>query len=123
MRLAMKCPSCGARHPIGVHYCEECRESLGAAAGPEGNGGEPADHELVAVHRTTDVTEVPVIRSLLQAEGISCVVRGEQALLMDRFVQALGWGRGESAAEVLVPSARAAEASDLLRGEWESGPE
>jgi hypothetical protein len=119
----LKCPLCGRRHDPGIYYCESCRVSLGPAAEapsrpagtPPADDQTPGPGELVAVHRTADVAELPVISSLLQAAEIPFLVQGEHALALEPRGRLLGSGMGEIGAVVLVPAELAAEARELLR--------
>ncbi|HEY3216845.1 MAG TPA: DUF2007 domain-containing protein [Candidatus Eisenbacteria bacterium] len=71
--------------------------------------------DLETVLQTSDPTLLPVVRSLLEAEGIPCFARGEQ---LQEF---LGWGRFPSGINLItgpvqlqVPRERSDEARQLL---------
>jgi hypothetical protein len=79
---------------------------------------ENPDADLVPIFETADVSLLPIVKSLLDAAGIPCVVQGEEAL----SVLPVGrWGAGISqsgrglAATIRVDKARAQEAEELLR--------
>jgi Putative prokaryotic signal transducing protein len=77
------CPACGAFYVEGA-ACPRCGARSGNAP------PEPAprpDAELVPVFRTGDEARILVAKSLLEAEGIDYLARGDG--LQDLF----GWGR------------------------------
>jgi hypothetical protein len=69
----------------------------------------------VPVFRTSEVSELVIVKSVLDAEGISYVVQGEEALTL-LPVSALWGGLGNSgvAAVIEVPEEEAEEARKVL---------
>jgi hypothetical protein len=69
----------------------------------------------VPVFRTSEVSELMVVKSVLDSEGISYVVQGEEALTL-LPVAALWSGLGNAgvAAVIEVPEEEAAEARKVL---------
>jgi hypothetical protein len=116
----MNCPECGTRNEPGVAACAQCGAAL-----PEAAGNGPPDEAQVTVLRSSDTAFFAVARSLLEAEGIPCVARGD---LVQDF---LGWGRlpwganlATGPASLEVPSSRAEEALALLaKVSVEPGPD
>ena len=71
--------------------------------------------ELVRVFQTADSTLLPIIKSMLEGEGIPHVVQGDHALgLLPLGPFGAGVTRGLLGAIVLVPSEYAAAAKDIL---------
>ncbi len=108
----MFCPQCGAEYREGVTTCADCAVALVERA-PE-KVDEPEWQDLVTVLRTSDEAELAVVRSLLEAEGIRCLLRGEGVQ------EVVGFGRvgGENLAlglvDVQVPAEQADAARELL---------
>lgn len=71
----------------------------------------------VVVFETSDVSLLPILRSVLDAAGIPCVIEGEEALgmlPMGGVGGSLSTGRKGIEARVLVPADRREEAATLL---------
>lgn len=68
----MKCPQCEHENPDDRATCSAC----GAPITADTERVEP-EIELVEVFATGDATLVPVVRSLLEEEGIEHLVQGE----------------------------------------------
>ena len=82
----MFCPECGAEYRPGYTECAECRVHLVATL-PEGwtptGPVRPAptpNVKLVPIFKTTDVTLLPIVRSLLDSAEVRYSVQGEEAL-------------------------------------------
>ena len=71
----MKCPNCGQDLAPGAESCPACSSSLAGADTPP----VPGAPDLVTILETNDPSLLPVLQSLLQAEGIPCVVTNEVA--------------------------------------------
>jgi hypothetical protein len=75
----MYCPECRNEYQDGVDRCPECGVALVESLPEEDEGPEESidwrDLETILV--TSDTALVPVVRSLLEAEGIPCFVQGE----------------------------------------------
>lgn len=73
------CPSCGDEYRPEIDRCADCGDELvHASEMPEATAPGPGDggEELVAVLRTSDSTLLPLVESILEAEGIPYVVQG-----------------------------------------------
>jgi hypothetical protein len=68
----MKCPQCQRENPGERTTCIEC----GAALVASDERAEP-DAELVEIFETGEATLAPIVRSLLDEEGIEHLVQGE----------------------------------------------
>jgi hypothetical protein len=68
----MKCPQCQHENPGDRTTCMEC----GAALVASDERAEP-DAKLVQVFETGDATLIPIVRSMLDEEGIEHLVQGE----------------------------------------------
>lgn len=118
----MYCPECRDEHPAAATVCRECGESLVATLPPE----EPDViwTETVSVLRSTDLAEVLVAKSVLQAQGIPFEVRNEllQDLLGPRFLG--GYNPLTGPMELRVPAGFESVAREALTHDVESyGPE
>lgn len=113
-----------AEYIDGVTVCPTCGEFLvdrlpnDAASGDAGTSttANHGDAELVVVHASSDPSEIPIVRSLLEAAGIPCLTRGEEGF--DSFRGARSAFRyNPRAGEVvfLVPADLADDARALLR--------
>jgi hypothetical protein len=72
----MFCPQCRQEYREGVTTCGECGLALVGVLPETGqDGAEWMD--LVTVLTTSDPAETKVVKSLLEAEGIPCMLRGE----------------------------------------------
>ena len=110
----MTCPNCGSALEPLAPVCGACGMSLEWEETDDA-GPAPWEDALVPVLVSSDTTLLAVARSLLEAHGVPCAVRGE--LVQDL----LGWGRllggrnivtGPAALE--VPREREVEARELL---------
>ena len=91
----MDCPKCGRDIAEGVSRCRHCDVPL---TWVEEAGEDPAHRPdaLVTVLKTTDPMLMPVVRSLLEAEGIPCTASNE--VLQD----VMGGGRLGTGFSVIV---------------------
>ncbi len=110
----MFCPNCAAEYREGFTECSDC----GVALVPERPPSNQHPHDkLIAVFETTDVTLLPVIKSVLQSAEIPFFVRGDEAmgiLPVGTFGSGINYdGQGLGAA-VMVREDRAEEAKALL---------
>jgi predicted ATP-dependent serine protease len=85
MEAHVNCPNCGHDLPESAERCPACNAELTW----EADDAEPEVElaELVTVLETADPTLIPVVRSLLEAEGIPCTVEFE------RMQDLIGGGR------------------------------
>ena len=111
----MICPSCGTHYEPPATECPQCGRGLAVPPDP--------DIQLVAVFRTGDAGLIPLVKSLLDSEGIEYLVRGEA--VQDLF----GSGRVGSGynivtgpAEFVVREPDAGRARELLRELAASAP-
>lgn len=123
----MFCPQCGIEYLPGVTSCKDCGVALVAALPPE-----PADPEwveLVTVLRTNDEARLTVAKSLLEAEGIRCLLKesGPQGIV--DFGGLTGASPAMNPIELQVRSDDAEAARELLaaqdlpfEGMEEAGP-
>lgn len=110
----MYCPSCGLEYREGVTICNDCGVNL--THDPPATEPEPRPEwlDLETVLESSDPALLPVVRSLLESEGIPCFARGE---LLQDF---LGWGRMlgtnliTGPVQLQVPRDRVDEARRLL---------
>ena len=106
----MFCPECGAEFREEIEKCADCEVTL-VEEPPE----EPKVPKYVTVLETSELSAIPVLKTVLESAGIPYRTRGEG--LMDLFPsEALGRPFRDSAGEVLirVPEDRAEEARELL---------
>ena len=117
----MLCPQCGHEFAWHVGVCPTCGVDLVERL--ESPHAPTPDVELVPVFATGDAGLISVAKSLLEAEGIDYLGRGEG--VQDLF----GWGRIASGFNVIVGPVQflvreedAERARELLQG-LEDGPE
>ncbi len=67
---AARCPQCGAKYPWGTTVCPSCHVSL------ELTGGESRQRPTVLIFDTWDRPSADVVVALLEAHGVTCLVRG-----------------------------------------------
>ena len=74
----MYCPECGAEYRDGFYQCSDCQVSL-VSHPPESAGtDQPIERlELVTLLEIENPIRLALIRSVLEAEGIACIVQGE----------------------------------------------
>jgi hypothetical protein len=72
----MFCPQCRQEYREGITSCEECRVALVETL-PEAGHDEAEWVDLVTVFKTSDAATIKVVKSLLEAEGIRCVLQGQ----------------------------------------------
>jgi hypothetical protein len=71
------CPSCGTEYEDFARNCMDCHVAL--VAGPQPEEPDPPDVKLKAIRTFmgfTAATDAEIIKNLLEAEGIPCVVTG-----------------------------------------------
>ena len=72
----MFCPQCSQEYREGVATCNECGLALVATL-PAAGHDEAEWVDLVTVLKTSDLATTKVVKSLLEAEGIPCILQGE----------------------------------------------
>ncbi len=126
----MFCPECRDEHPPAATVCRTCGETLVRALAPEEPGAGDAPElvwtDTVVVLRSTNLAEVLVAKSVLQAHGVAFEVRGEllQDLLAPRFLG--GYNPLTGPMEIRVPAGSEADAREALThavGPFEPDPD
>lgn len=109
----MFCPNCGAEYQQGIDECYDCRVPL-----VEQPPAETTGEDLETVYRTADASLLPVIKSVLAAAGIPCLVQGDEGSALFPLGSVGGSADDRDlGAVVKVPKSRAAEARQLLEEE------
>ena len=107
----MFCPECEGEFREDIAVCPDCGVHLVHALPEEIRDTRP----LVAVFSTADPAVLPVVMSLLDETDIPYTIKGEETFgLFPGTAVGLAIDPKGRAAEVLVPSARADEARQLL---------
>jgi hypothetical protein len=108
----MFCPECGAEYREGIASCTDCHVELVVTLPPAPE--EPEWVDLVTVLRTNDEAELAVAKSLLEAEGILCMLRavGPQGIV--DFGQLSGASQAMNPIELRVRDDDAEAARELL---------
>ena len=76
----MFCPECGAEYREGFRECSDCHVLLVNEDPAGSNIGVPGrDLELVTLLELEDPIQLSLVRSLLESEGILCLIKGESA--------------------------------------------
>ncbi len=118
----MFCPECAGEFKEGITVCPDCGIALVNELPEQLRDSKP----LVAVFSTADPAVLPVVTSLLEETDIPYTIKGEETFgLFPGATVGLAIDPRGRAAEVLVPSARADEARQLLsdlEGEGEGVP-
>ena len=70
----MFCPNCRSEYRVGFTWCKECDVGLVADLPPEEN---PEFVDLVEVLTMADAGQIPLIKSILEAEEIPYLAQGE----------------------------------------------
>ena len=116
----MFCPDCDAEYREGFTECSECGvELVLERSDPAGH----PDDKFISVFETTDITLLPVIKSVLQSADIPFYVRGDEAmgiLPVGTFGSGINYGGHGLGAAVLVHEDQAEEAEALLGSLTES---
>jgi predicted amidophosphoribosyltransferase len=102
------CPKCRSEFIEGISVCDDCGVSLVSELAPEGEMRETAD-DLVEVWRTQGEINAQLVRSLLEASGISSMLSGETLRLTHGLTL-----DGLALVRILVRSEDAARASDII---------
>jgi hypothetical protein len=108
----MFCPECGAEYQPGVTTCTDCEVELTATLPPEPEKPEWVD--LVTVLRTSDEAELAVAKSLLEAEGIRCLLKAAGPQGIVDFGQLSGAVMAMNPIELRVRNDEADAARELL---------
>ncbi len=114
----MFCPDCLAEHPEPATVCCDCGETLVAELPPESaDAGGLVWSVTAPVLRSTNLAEILVAKSLLQAHGIPFEVRNEllQDLMGPRFLG--GFNPLSGPMELRVPAEYETDARELLTHE------
>ena len=110
----MFCPECAAEYREGFTECSDCGVEL-VSERPERT--QHPDDKFITVFETTDITLLPVIKSVLQSAEIPFYVRGDEAmgiLPVGTFGSGINYGGQGLGAAVVVHEDRAEEAKALL---------
>ena len=117
----MQCAWCGAKVERGAERCAQCEVRI-VWDGDHAEFQVPGDHTLV--FKATDPAQLPVIKSLLEANGIPFVVSDE---VSQDF---LNWGRVGigynlmiGPPKVMVPAEWAEVARELIASAGSNAPE
>jgi hypothetical protein len=107
----MFCPECEAEYREGFNKCSECDVPLVHEL-PVVDHGEPT----VGVFRTADASLLPVVESVLRAEGVPFSVQGEETSGGLFPLGSFGGGSDNRrlGAVIRVPKSREEEAKALL---------
>jgi hypothetical protein len=70
----MYCPNCRSEYRVGFTWCKDCDVGLVAELLPE---EEPEFVDLVEVLTMADAGQIPLIKSILEAEEIPYIAQGE----------------------------------------------
>ena len=110
----MFCPECRQEYREGLVTCNECGLSLVGALPAEGHD-EIEWVDLVTVLKTGDLATIKVVKSLLEAEGIPCMLQGEGLQDLWGFGRAgTGFNVAAGPVQVQVRPQDAAAALELL---------
>ena len=110
----MFCPECGAEYREGIVKCSDCDVALVATA-PEPPEPEQAEWvDLVTVLTSSDPALLAVAKSLLEADGITFIARGEGLQDLFGLGRVGGFNAVTGPVEIQVSTAAEAEARRLL---------
>jgi hypothetical protein len=98
----MYCPICKSEYREGFFKCADCNVPLVESLPPEEPTPEYVD--LQEIMTSLNPGEIEMVKSLLDANNISCVIDGQN------FV-----GFGNMPARILVPKAEVTKANNLLK--------
>ena len=104
---SLRCPRCGAEHPLDERFCSRCRFPL-VYAGYENIDPEYTRGELVRVAGGRNQPEAELIQGLLLEEGIPSMLRRSAGFDVPDFLAA-------GPRDVMVPESGAAVAREALR--------
>ena len=109
-----------AEYVDGVTVCPTCGEFLVDRLPDATVGVAPtsprATEELVEVHSSSDPSEIPIVKSMLEAAGIPCLTRGEEGFDSFRGSRsAFRYHPRAGAIVFLVPADLADDARALLQ--------
>lgn len=83
----MFCTKCKNHFIEGIKLCPDCRIGLVEEAFvKEDMEGAPQYQELITIAVTSNYFLVPLVKSILDSEGISYFIKGEHLLNMPRFM-------------------------------------
>jgi hypothetical protein len=113
-----------AEYVDGVTVCPTCGEFLVDRLPDNAAGDDPrpasasvgADDELTEVFSSSDPSEIPIVKSMPEAAGIPCLIRGEEGFDSFRGSRsAFRYNPRAGAIVFLVPAALADDARALLQ--------
>jgi len=111
----MTCPACGRSVRASDVQCPACGVTLFAPPADAGGDTAQPDMELVPILRTEDYGLLPILRSMLDAEGIDHVVRGGASRDLFAFLRgAAGSAIPGGPTEIVVRAEDAPRARALL---------
>jgi hypothetical protein len=109
------CPECLCEYREGIRECADCRVPLQPGSPPADASGQTKAEEdqLVQVRVFSGATaqiDAELARSILEKEGIPCILAGEASAALLPFLSV----------PLLVREADAERAAELLKSYWDS---
>ena len=77
----MFCPQCRAEYMAGIYLCPDCQVPLTAALLEEDE--DAPDDPVVMAAEVFNPAEAEIVRSLLEAHGIPCILKAENPYAVD----------------------------------------
>jgi hypothetical protein len=103
-RQDASCPHCHGRYPWGTTVCPACHVGLDLP------GGEARERPSALIFESWDRPSVDVVVSLLEAHGVSCLVRGSEETTHFGIGPASFW-------RIFVPASDEQTAQEILDAE------
>jgi len=103
------CPKCRVEYENWAKLCGDCQVELVSQL-PEEAVNDEQDQNLVTVYTHLNESQIALVRTVLESEGIECFIKG-----VDRMRASIGFGLGGIGTGLQVSEKDRARAEEIIK--------